>query len=62
MAPEYHFSFLDLYNTNPTLVGEPTSEQIDIPNVMSIQFTTNGYLVYHEGAGAKFVKQDLPLV
>lgn len=57
---EFAFGFKDLYGAHPDVVGEATSEQFDIPGVMSIQFTSKGMLVYRDGAGCKFIAQDLP--
>lgn len=58
---QFAFGFKDMHDEKPDTVGEATSEQIDIPNVCSIQFTENGILVYREGAGVKFFEQTFPL-
>lgn len=58
--PEFHFGFKDLHDAHPEAIGEATSEQIDIPDVMSLQFTEKGLLIYRDGAGVKFLAQSLP--
>jgi len=57
---QFAFGFKDLHDANPDVVGEATSEQIDIPNVMSVQFTDKGLLIYRDGTGVKFIAQTLP--
>lgn len=57
---EFVFGFKVLHDANPEIVGEATSEQVDVPGVFSVQFTEKGVLLYRDGAGAKFFAQALP--
>lgn len=45
----FRFGFAALHDAHPDLIGEPTSEQVSIPNVFDFQFTSNGVLVWRPG-------------